>query len=114
MPKVSLHWSCRFQELGLEKGWGDTAERCKETLNFLSEVLQAPDPINMEKFFSRVPSIFNIVVFSIHGYFGQEKVLGLPDTGGQVSISSNIRKMVLWSGYHTLKAWLLCNRSSTS
>ena len=38
----------------------------------------------MEKFFSRVPSIFNIVVFSIHGYFGQEKVLGLPDTGGQV------------------------------
>jgi sucrose synthase len=68
----------------LEKGWGDTAEQCKETLNCLSEVLQAPDPINMEKFFSRVPSIFNIVVFSIHGYFGQEKVLGMPDTGGQV------------------------------
>jgi sucrose synthase len=38
----------------------------------------------MEKFFSRVPSTFNIVIFSIHGYFGQEKVLGLPDTGGQV------------------------------
>lgn len=76
--------SCRFQEWGLEKGWGDTAERCKETLNCLSEVLQAPDPTNMEKFFSRVPSIFNIVIFSIHGYFGQEKVLGLPDTGGQV------------------------------
>ena len=50
----------------------------------LSDVLQAPDPINMEKFFSRVPSVFNIVIFSIHGYFGQEKVLGLPDTGGQV------------------------------
>ncbi|KAG8064019.1 hypothetical protein GUJ93_ZPchr0004g39566 [Zizania palustris] len=74
----------RFQEWGLEKGWGDNAERCKETLNCLSEVLEAPDPANMEKFFSRVPSIFNIVVFSIHGYFGQEKVLGLPDTGGQV------------------------------
>ena len=82
---------CRFQEWGLEKGWGDTAETCRETLNFLSEVLQAPDPINMEKFFSRVPSVFNIVIFSIHGYFGQEKVLGLPDTGGQVSISSNSR-----------------------
>uniref|UniRef100_A0A453Q7W9 Sucrose synthase n=1 Tax=Aegilops tauschii subsp. strangulata TaxID=200361 RepID=A0A453Q7W9_AEGTS len=74
----------KFQEWGLEKGWGDTAETCRETLNFLSEVLQAPDPINMEKFFSRVPSVFSIVIFSIHGYFGQEKVLGLPDTGGQV------------------------------
>jgi sucrose synthase len=74
----------RFQEWGLEKGWGDTAEHVKETVNYLSEVLQAPDPANLEKFFSRVPSIFNIVIFSPHGYFGQENVLGLPDTGGQV------------------------------
>ncbi|KAL6912372.1 hypothetical protein ACP4OV_001177 [Aristida adscensionis] len=73
-----------LQEWGLEKGWGDTAETCRETLSCLSDVLQAPDPINMEKFFSRVPSVFNIVIFSIHGYFGQEKVLGMPDTGGQV------------------------------
>jgi sucrose synthase len=51
----------------------------------LSEVLQAPDPINMEKFFSKVPTIFNVVIFSIHGYFGQADVLGLPDTGGQVT-----------------------------
>jgi sucrose synthase len=28
--------------------------------------------------------IFNIVILSPHGYFGQENVLGLPDTGGQV------------------------------
>nr|APT67192.1 Susy7 [Bambusa emeiensis] len=86
LPKYTpyLKFEQRFQEWGLEKGWGDTAESCKETLNCLSEVLQAPDPISMEKLFSRVPSIFNIVVFSIHGYFGQEKVLGLPDTGGRV------------------------------
>ena len=38
----------------------------------------------MARFFSRVPSVFNIVIFSIHGYFGQDKVLGMPDTGGQV------------------------------
>ncbi|KAI4965356.1 hypothetical protein ZWY2020_054728 [Hordeum vulgare] len=83
-----------FQEWGLGKGWGENAERCKETLNFLSEVLQATDPINMEKFFGRVPSIFNIVVFSIHGYFGQEKVLGLPDTGVQVVyILDQVRSM---------------------
>ncbi|XP_047090368.1 sucrose synthase 7-like [Lolium rigidum] len=96
LPKYTPYqkFEQRFQEWGLEKGWGDTAERCKETLNFLSEVLQAPDPINMEKFFSRVPTIFNIVVFSIHGYFGQEKVLGLPDTGGQVVyILDQVRSM---------------------
>lgn len=38
----------------------------------------------MEKFFSTVPCVFTVVIFSIHGYFGQEKVLGMPDTGGQV------------------------------
>lgn len=50
----------------------------------LSEILQAPDPSNMEAFFSRLPAIYKIVIFSIHGYFGQADVLGLPDTGGQV------------------------------
>lgn len=77
-------WFFRFLEWGFEKGWGDTAGRVKETIHSLSEVLQAPDPLNMEKFFSRVPTIFNIVIFSPHGYFGQADVLGLPDTGGQV------------------------------
>lgn len=75
----------RFKEWGFEKGWGDTAERVTETMRFLSEVLQAPDPINMENFFSRIPTIFNVVIFSPHGYFGQADVLGLPDTGGQVN-----------------------------
>nr|GEU88194.1 sucrose synthase 7-like [Tanacetum cinerariifolium] len=74
----------KLKEWGFEKGWGDTAARVKETMIMLSEILQAPDPINMESFFSRIPVIFNIVIFSIHGYFGQSDVLGLPDTGGQV------------------------------
>lgn len=55
----------------------------------LSEVLQAPDPLNMEKLLSRLPTIFNVVIFSPHGYFGQADVLGLPDTGGQVKRSKN-------------------------
>lgn len=54
----------------------------------LSEILQAPDPINLEKFLSRIPTMFKVVIFSIHGYFGQEDVLGLPDTGGQVKFLS--------------------------
>lgn len=62
----------------------------------LSEILQAPDPINMEKFFSRVPTIFNVVIFSIHGYFGQADVLGLPDTGGQVAfLNSRVVALLL-------------------
>ncbi|KAL2333208.1 hypothetical protein Fmac_014421 [Flemingia macrophylla] len=74
----------KFKEWGFERGWGDTAGRVKETMGILSEILQAPDSVNLEMFFSRVPKIFNVVIFSIHGYFGQADVLGFPDTGGQV------------------------------
>ncbi|KAJ7975337.1 Sucrose synthase [Quillaja saponaria] len=73
-----------FKEWGFEKGWGDNAERVKETIRILSEVLQAPDPVKLYNLFSRLPNIFNVVIFSVHGYFGQADVLGLPDTGGQV------------------------------
>ncbi|KAM1012033.1 hypothetical protein ACFX2C_047310 [Malus domestica] len=78
------NFELRFKEWGFEKGWGDTAERTKETMGILAEVLQAPDPLIMDRFFSRLPTIFNVVIFSPHGYFGQADVLGLPDTGGQV------------------------------
>nr|GLL19001.1 sucrose synthase 7-like [Ipomoea trifida] len=79
-----LSFELMLKELGFEKGWGDTAERVQDTMRILSEVIQAPDPLNVEKFFGRLPFIFNIVLFSVHGYFGQADVLGLPDTGGQV------------------------------
>lgn len=82
-------FSIRFKDWGFEKGWGNTAERVKETIRLLSEVLQAPDPAKLELLFSRLPTIFNIVIFSPHGYFGQSDVLGLPDTGGQVCNASN-------------------------
>ncbi|KAL7201770.1 hypothetical protein ACSBR1_033467 [Camellia fascicularis] len=74
----------KLKEWGFEKGWGENAERVKETMKILSEILQAPDSIKMESFFRRLPNIFKIVIFSVHGYFGQSDVLGLPDTGGQV------------------------------
>ncbi|KAL8159626.1 hypothetical protein V2J09_001163 [Rumex salicifolius] len=78
------NFELRFKEWGFEKGWGDCAGRVKDTMRMLSELLQAPDPSNVDKFFSRIPTIFNVVIFSVHGYFGQANVLGLPDTGGQV------------------------------
>ncbi|KAG9459442.1 hypothetical protein H6P81_003950 [Aristolochia fimbriata] len=73
-----------FQELGLEKGWGDTAEHVSEMIHLLLDILQAPDPSTLEAFLGRIPMVFNVVIVSPHGYFGQANVLGLPDTGGQV------------------------------
>ncbi|KAK4409492.1 Sucrose synthase 7 [Sesamum angolense] len=86
LPKDTPYQSfeMRFKEWGFEKGWGNNAERVQETMHSLSEILQAPDPLNMDRFFGRLPIVFNVVLFSVHGYFGQSDVLGLPDTGGQV------------------------------
>jgi len=73
-----------LQSLGLEQGWGRTAGKMREMLLLLMDILEAPDPGNLERFLARIPMIFNLVVLSPHGYFGQANVLGLPDTGGQV------------------------------
>ncbi|KAH6778853.1 sucrose synthase 6 [Perilla frutescens var. hirtella] len=63
-------------------------------MRILSEIIQAPGPANMEALFSRLPTICNVVVFSVHGYFGQADVLGLPDTGGMVVyILNQVRAM---------------------
>ncbi|KAG4387949.1 hypothetical protein GLYMA_09G073600v4 [Glycine max] len=74
----------RFREIGLERGWGDTAERVLEMIQLLLDLLEAPDPCTLETFLGRVPMVFNVVILSPHGYFAQDNVLGYPDTGGQV------------------------------
>ncbi len=74
----------RMQELGFEPGWGKNARRMRDTFGILLDILEAPDPSNLEAFLARIPMIFSIVILSPHGYFGQSNVLGLPDTGGQV------------------------------
>ncbi|KAG6542378.1 hypothetical protein Mapa_016207 [Marchantia paleacea] len=74
----------KLQDLGLEKGWGDTAGRVLEMIRMLFDILQAPDPDTLEKFLGRIPMVFSVVILSPHGYFGQAGVLGLPDTGGQI------------------------------
>jgi len=73
-----------LQMMGLEAGWGNTAARVHETLGLLDELIDFPEPQTVEAFISRIPMIFNIVLVSPHGWFGQEGVLGRPDTGGQV------------------------------
>lgn len=80
-------WIYRLQGMGFERGWGDNAERVLNMMLLLSDILQAPDPASLETFLGKLPMIFNVVLLSIHGYFGQANVLGLPDTGGQVHTS---------------------------
>jgi sucrose synthase len=74
----------QLQIIGFEPGWGNTAARVLETLNILDELIDSPAPQTLEEFISRIPMIFRIVLVSPHGWFGQEGVLGRPDTGGQV------------------------------
>ncbi|MFB2877965.1 sucrose synthase [Floridanema aerugineum] len=73
-----------LQTMGFEPGWGNTANRVRETLSLLDELIDSPDPQTLEAFISRIPMIFRVVLVSPHGWFGQEGVLGRPDTGGQV------------------------------
>jgi sucrose synthase len=73
-----------LQAMGIEPGWGNTAGRIRESLNILDELIDSPGDSVLEAFLSRIPMIFRIVLVSVHGWFGQEGVLGRPDTGGQV------------------------------
>jgi sucrose synthase len=73
-----------LQGLGFEPGWGDTVARVRESMQQLLNLLEAADHHILEQFLARIPMIFKIVILSPHGYFGQDRVLGLPDTGGQV------------------------------
>ncbi|MCO5572237.1 hypothetical protein L7F22_025990 [Adiantum nelumboides] len=108
----------RLQEMGLEKGWGDTANRVLEMMHLLLDLLQAPDPDILESFLGRLPMVFSVAIMSPHGYFGQANVLGLPDTGGQIvyildqvralenEIVSNIKKQ----GLHIIPQILVVTR----
>lgn len=73
-----------LQGMGFEPGWGRTVARMRDTLSLLTDILEAPDPDNLERFLGRIPMIFSLAVLTPHGYFAQANVLGLPDTGGQV------------------------------
>ncbi|MEM7773047.1 MAG: sucrose synthase [Cyanobacteria bacterium P01_A01_bin.37] len=73
-----------LQALGFEPGWGNTATRVRDTLDMLDQLIDSPDHQVLEAFISRIPMVFKVILVSIHGWFGQEGVLGRPDTGGQV------------------------------
>jgi sucrose synthase len=73
-----------LQSLGFEIGWGRNTRRMRDTMSMLLDILEAPEPGTLENFLGRIPMIFNLAILSPHGFFGQDNVLGMPDTGGQV------------------------------
>ncbi|MFP4485836.1 MAG: sucrose synthase [Campylobacterales bacterium] len=73
-----------MQHIGFEVGWGKNVKNARKSLRMLSELINRPKPDILEEFLGIVPMLFKVVVVSVHGYFGQSNVLGLPDTGGQV------------------------------
>lgn len=73
-----------LQNLGFEKGWGKDIATTLESMKILDKVLKNFLPQDIESFLDRIPMVFNVVIVSPHGFFGQSKVLGFPDTGGQV------------------------------
>ncbi|MBX7153142.1 sucrose synthase, partial [bacterium] len=79
-----VNFKHELQNLGFEKGLGSTAQSVIENLQRLHALFESPDHETLKSFLTNIPMIFNIVIVSPHGYFAQEGVLGLPDTGGQV------------------------------
>lgn len=74
----------RLRRLGFLDGWGDSLPRIMETMHMLQDILEQPDEGNLEEFLSRIPMVSKVALISPHGWFGQDNVLGRPDTGGQV------------------------------
>lgn len=74
----------KLKKNGFEEGWGENAGRISETLQLLYDMFNEPNSPTLEEFISRIPMISKIAIISPHGWFGQENVLGKPDTGGQV------------------------------
>ncbi len=86
VPKeVSLSsLNASLKKLGILPGFGDCPERIQSNLALLEKILNAPSASDLEKFMSALPLVSRVAVISPHGWFGQEKVLGRPDTGGQI------------------------------
>ncbi|MEH2066818.1 MAG: sucrose synthase [Nostoc sp.] len=78
-------FSSHLQQLGFEPGWGNTAARVRETLELFEQLIYSPQPAILETFVARVPAVFRVVLISIHGWVGQEDVLGRDETLGQVA-----------------------------
>ncbi|MEH2296449.1 sucrose synthase [Nostoc sp.] len=103
-------FSFDFRELGFEPGWGNTAARVRGTLELLDRLIYSPEPGILEAFVARVPAVFRVVLISVHGWVGQEDVLGKDETFGQViyvleqarSLENELREQIKLAGLDQL------------
>ena len=64
-----------LDELGFLPGWGATVGRVRESFQYLLDLIQAPDAETLEKFLTRLPLVFKVVIII------------LSDTGGHLVIA---------------------------
>ncbi|MDT8335952.1 MAG: sucrose synthase, partial [Desulfurivibrionaceae bacterium] len=74
----------KLKKIGFLDGWGNSRNRIQETLHLLQDTLEQPNEDTQEELLSRIPMVSKVTMISPHGWFGQDNVLGRPDTGGQV------------------------------
>jgi sucrose synthase len=83
--KASIHEArATLNSLGIREGFGDTVGRTLTNLQLLSNLFESPSADYLDEFLGAIPLVSRIAVISPHGWFGQDHVLGRPDTGGQV------------------------------
>ena len=88
--KAPIHEArATLDSLGIREGFGDTVERSLTNLRLLFNLFESPSADYLDEFLGSIPLISRIAVISPHGWFGQDHVLGRPDTGGQVVYSGN-------------------------
>lgn len=76
--------SKKLRGFGFLAGWGNSRNRIQETLHLLQDTLEQPSEETQEELLARIPMVSKVTMISPHGWFGQDNVLGRPDTGGQV------------------------------
>ncbi|MBF0186354.1 MAG: sucrose synthase [Magnetococcales bacterium] len=69
---------------GLTQGWGATPAIALARLRQVQSIINGSDAATLQDFLSEGLPVRTVAVLTPHGFFGQEGVLGLPDTGGQV------------------------------
>ena len=73
-----------LNRLGFREGFGNTVGRTLTNLQLLSNLFESPSADYLDELLGALPLVSRVAVISPHGWFGQDHVLGRPDTGGQV------------------------------
>lgn len=104
-PEHTSYENFRFElrSFGFEAGWGNTAFRVKETLLLLEQLINSFERQLLEKFISRIPMVFKVLLTSPQRCFGEEADLERADTEAQViELEKEIQENVKLAGIDVL------------